>query len=77
MLLRLNYLSQPHQNLGDELWGIFLSAHQILAKSVNRNGRYGFSKSRPIFPKKGLVLVKIVLWLNCAYPSYQILFNKI
>ena len=58
---RLNYLSQPHQNLGDELWGIFLSAHQILAKSVNRNGRYGFSKSRPIFPKKGLVLVKIVL----------------
>ena len=28
---------------------------------VHRNARYGFSKSRPIFPKKGLVLVRIFL----------------
>ena len=66
MMLQLNQLSQPHQNLGDELWGFCLGAHQILAKSVHRNARYGFLKSKPIFQKKGLVLVGILLRLNYA-----------
>ena len=71
MMLQLNQLSQPHQNLGDELWGICLSAHQILAKLVHRNAHYGFLKSGPIFPKKRLVLVRIwfgfVIFVNFLY----------